>query len=328
MPTLAERPTEEWRITSSADPGARLFVRARGKPGPVPVVLVHGFFQPASAILDVPGHSLQQALAGAGLRVYLFDLRGYGRSTRPAFMDAPPQHSVPSLGCMADALADLGDVVAFVQQREGAACVDLVGYSWGTARSANFALRAPASVRRLALYAPVWRPATGAAADVGDGGQPPGLDPRLGGYTVVLPGDLRRGWDWEIGGADAAAFRDAEALALAEEALMASDSGGGRSAEGFRAPMGPKADALEVLRGGELFDARRLRHDILMVRGAQDKLSSATDAAALFEALGSPHKRLVAIGRGTHLLHLEHARWQLADELVAFLSSVGPGGRG
>lgn len=320
MPSKGCTHAEEWRIPSTSDPDACLFVRRRGKPGSVPAVLVHGFFQPGSAILDVPGYSLQQALADAGLRVYLFDLRGYGRSSRPAFMEVPPQHSRPALGCMADAVADLADVVAFVRKQEDVACVDLIGYSWGTARSANFTLAAPGCVRRLALYAPVWRPAAGAAANVGDGKVPPNLDPRLGGCTVVLRGALRRGWDWEIGAADAAEYRDPAALACAESSLMDSDQGRGSSAEGFRAPMGPKVDALQVLRGGQLFDAPRLRHDLLLVRGAQDKLSSEGDAAALFESLGSPHKRLVTIDRGTHLLHLEHARWRLVDELAGFLA--------
>lgn len=324
MNTPDDAAAQEWLISSSADPDAKLFVRARGEPGALPVVLVHGFFQPASAILDVPGYSLQQALAQAGFRVYLFDLRGYGRSTRPAFMDAAPDASTPSLGCMADALADLGDVVSFVQQQEQAARVDLLGYSWGTARSASFVLRAPERIRRMALYAPVWQPASGAAAEAGDGGQPPKLNPRLGGYRVLRPGDLRRGWDWEIGDEDQVEFRDLDVLARAEDALMASDPRRHFAERGFRAPLGPHVDALAVQRGAALFDASRLRHDVVLLRGAQDRLSSERDASGLFAATGSSHKRLVTIGRGTHLLHLERNRWQLIDELVGFFSSQNP----
>lgn len=311
---------QEWSVPSSVDPAARLFVRARGTgamQGQPPVVLVHGFFQPASAILDVPGFSLQAALAEAGLRTYLFDFRGYGLSTRPAFMNGPAEASRPSLGCMDDALADLHDVVGFVHAREGVSQVDLLGYSWGTARSASFALARPGAVRRLALYAPVWRPSTGAAAQAHAPGNPGLPNPELGGYALFRPGDLQRNWDWEIGTEDAARYRTAEALAAADAALMASDPS--LPGDAFRAPLGPMVDALAVSKGGSLFGAERLTHETLLIRGAQDRLSSTSDAEALFAALGSAGKTMVTLEVGTHLLHLEHARYRLFNELAGFL---------
>lgn len=98
-------------------------------------------------------------------------------------------------------------------------------------------------------------------------------------------------------------------MQAAEDALMSSDPE--LSSGGFRAPMGPMVDALAVSRGEALFDASRLFHETLLVRGAQDRLSSEADAAGLFAALGSSKKPLVTVGWGTHLLHLEHARGQL-----------------
>lgn len=311
---------QEWSVPSSVDPGARLFVRARGtRTGQrqPPLVLVHGFFQPASAILDVPGFSLQAALAEAGLRTYLFDLRGYGLSTRPAFMGEEAEASRPSLGCMRDALADLMDVVSFVQAREEVSQVDLLGYSWGTARSASFALTSSGAVRRLALYAPVWRPNTGAAAQAHDPRNPSRLNPELGGYRLFLRGDLQRTWDWEIDVDDTSRFRSTEAVVAADAALLASDPS--FPGCGFRAPLGPMVDALSVAQGCALFDAARLVHETLLIRGAQDRLSSTADAAGLFAALGSIDKKLVTLDTGTHLLHLEHSREELVRELAGFL---------
>lgn len=322
-PGQAGEPCEEWLIESSADRGARIFVRARGRSGATPVILVHGFSQPASAILDVPGYSLQIGLAQAGLRVYLFDLRGYGRSTRPAFMQKPPLASLPSLGRMRDAWADLHDVADFVRRKEGAVPVDLVGYSWGTARCASFSIQANECVRRLVLYAPVRRPSGGALADVCDPERPQELNPGLGGYAIVRPGELQAQWDREIGTGDWRDFRDPGALQNAQRSLLDSDPGLPDPEPGFRFPLGPKLDALEVLRGGALFDASHVRCDALLLRGAQDRLSSQEDADALFRELGSWHKRYVTIGTGTHLLHIENNRWQLLDEIVSFLRSAG-----
>lgn len=304
-------------IPSTLAEGHKLFVRARGPRGRTPLVLVHGFFQPASAILDVPGYSLQQALAAQGFRVYLFDFRGYGLSSRPPFMGRPASESTPSLGCMRDAVADLEDVVRFVLGEEGAAQVDLLGYSWGTARSVNYALRHPGLVRKLVLYAPVWQPCTGAAGDAHDPAAPGHINPKHGGYVLFKPGDLARNWDWEIDQENASRFRSPEALAAAEQALMASDDF--HAWGGFRAPLGPMVDALAVTQGSALFDASQVGCDTLLLRGAQDRLSSDMDAASLMQALGTHHKRLVTLDRGTHLLHLEHARDRLLHEIGAFL---------
>jgi pimeloyl-ACP methyl ester carboxylesterase len=322
---MPQSTVETWQIDSSLAPHEHIHVRARGPRGDTPIVIVHGFFQPASAILDVPNYSLQETLAAFGFRVVLFDLRGYGLSSRPPFMTQPPEASRPSLACMSDALADLGDVVEFVCRNEGVDHVDLLGYSWGTARSAGFAVAAPQRVRRLVLYAPVWRPASGAAAEAVDPERAGVLNPALGGYRVFAPGDLARQWDFEIGSRDTHAFRDTQVLQAAEHALLASDAG--LQGRGYRAPLGPMLDALNVIQGTPLFDAERLDCDTLLIRGDCDRLSSTSDAAGLLCALRSTRKRLVTIGHGTHLLHLEHARRQLVDEVVGFLAGSSDASR-
>jgi pimeloyl-ACP methyl ester carboxylesterase len=315
-----------WRIDSRRDPGAQIYVAARGPRGATPLLLVHGFFQPASAILDVPGWSLQQALAERGLRVVLFDLRGYGRSTRPAFMTLPPEVSRPALGCLADAVADISDVVEHLCRDEDCEQVDLLGYSWGTARSCVYALQSPQRVRRIVLVAPVWRPATGSAAEAADPRHPGRMNPTLGGYRILSRGDLARQWDGETGDAPITSFRDARVLMAAEAALLASDPA--LQGRGYRAPLGPMCDALAVTQGQPLFDAARLHGPMLLVRGDHDHLSSAEDAQALFNALGSPDRRLITVAQGTHLLHLEHVRETLIESTCAFLSvSTGAASR-
>jgi pimeloyl-ACP methyl ester carboxylesterase len=98
-----------------------------------PVVLLHGF--PDSGRLwrhQVP------ALAGAGFRVIVPDLRGYGRSGKPEPVDA---YSIPVLA---------GDVMAILAELEiGTAHV--VGHDWGAALAWALASLAPDSVDHLAV---------------------------------------------------------------------------------------------------------------------------------------------------------------------------------
>lgn len=98
-----------------------------------PVVLLHGF--PDSGRLwrhQVP------ALAGAGFQVIVPDLRGYGRSDKPAAVDA---YSIPLLaGDVLAVLADLGIGKAHV-----------VGHDWGAALAWALASLAPGSVDHVAV---------------------------------------------------------------------------------------------------------------------------------------------------------------------------------
>ncbi len=96
-----------------------------------PVILLHGF--PDSGRLwrhQVP------ALADAGFRVIVPDLRGYGRSDKPAEVKAYGMRLL-----VADVLAVLDDA--------GAARAHVVGHDWGAVLAWALARRAPARVDHL-----------------------------------------------------------------------------------------------------------------------------------------------------------------------------------
>jgi pimeloyl-ACP methyl ester carboxylesterase len=98
-----------------------------------PVVLLHGF--PDSGRLwrhQVP------ALAGAGFRVIVPDLRGYGRSDKPEPVDS---YSIPVLA---------GDIMAILAELEiGKAHV--VGHDWGAGLAWALASFVPGSVDHLVV---------------------------------------------------------------------------------------------------------------------------------------------------------------------------------
>jgi pimeloyl-ACP methyl ester carboxylesterase len=98
-----------------------------------PVLLLHGF--PDTGRLwrhQVP------ALAGAGFKVIVPDLRGYGRSDKPASVEA---YALPFLaGDVLGALAHAGESRAHV-----------VGHDWGAALAWGLGALAPDSVDHLAV---------------------------------------------------------------------------------------------------------------------------------------------------------------------------------
>src|ERR1700674_2379769 len=100
-PALADTPgiaMEEFVVPSS-DAGIELYVRNKHPQGvrkfPADKILlyVHGATYPSETAFDLRlnGLSWMDYIAQRGYDVYLVDLRGYGRSTRPPEMDHPAE---------------------------------------------------------------------------------------------------------------------------------------------------------------------------------------------------------------------------------------------
>ncbi len=85
-------------------------------------------------------------------------------------------------------------------------------------------------------------------------------------------------------------------------------------------PAGPVADIQAAWHGELRYDPALVRAPVSIIRGEWDSLTTDADARWLFDALSaSPVKRDVKIGRATHLMHLEAARYALYREAEAFL---------
>src|SRR4026207_462682 len=102
---LAQAPklaVEEMMVPSS-DPGIEIYVRNK-RPADMAsfrpertVLYVHGATYPSSTAFDLQldGMSWMDYIAARGYDVYLLDLRGYGKSTRPKEMSEDPKASPP-----------------------------------------------------------------------------------------------------------------------------------------------------------------------------------------------------------------------------------------
>lgn len=101
---MQAKTTAEDFMIPSGDAGIELFVRNKrpadaAQLAPEKILLyVHGTSQAAEATFDLAldGASWMDYLAERGWDVYLVDLRGYGRSTRPPEMRQPPSAIRPS----------------------------------------------------------------------------------------------------------------------------------------------------------------------------------------------------------------------------------------
>ena len=112
--------TEEFMVPA-VDPGINLYVRNKHPEGVKKfnsdniLLFVHGSTYPAETAFDLKlaGVSWMEFIAQHGYDVYLVDIRGYGRSTRPPEMEQPADQNEPIVRTET-AVKDVGAAVDFI----------------------------------------------------------------------------------------------------------------------------------------------------------------------------------------------------------------------
>ena len=132
-------------MVPAADAGIEIYVRNK-RPTDLTafrpertVLFVHRATYPAHTSFDLKldGLSWMDYIAARGYDVYLLDLRGYGKSTRPKEMDEKPEAN-PPLVRGDTAVKDIGAVVDFILKRRNIPRLDQIGWSWGTTLMATY----------------------------------------------------------------------------------------------------------------------------------------------------------------------------------------------
>jgi len=195
IPALAQTRalvTEEMMV-KTADAGIEIYVRNK-RPADMTtfrpeqtVLYVHGATYPSETAFDLKldGMSWMEYIASRGYDVWLLDLRGYGKSTRPAEMADKPEANAPIVTGQT-AVKDIGTAVDFILQRRSIPRLNLLGWSWGTTLMATYTTQNAAKVERLVLYAPSWIRQTPSLVQAGPG--------KLGAYRMVNRDQARERW--------------------------------------------------------------------------------------------------------------------------------------
>lgn len=306
---------EELRVESGT-PGIELYVRNKrrashaGFAAERTIVMVHGATYSSGSLYDVPfnGMSFIDYLAAAGYDVYALDVRGYGRSSRPAEMSLPPGQGAPAVGTDAG-VADLGAVIDYVLQRRGLSRVNVFGMSWGGTVAGAYASQNNLKVHKLALLAPQWLSDTPIAIDRGG---------PLGAWRPVAVRDSKARWLGtapEHGRATLVPegwFEQWADFTLREDPWR--DEG---MQDVMRASNGPIQDIRDYWRAGrKYYEPSDIAVPVLLVHGEWDVDVPIALAQALFAELKSaPYRQWIEIGEATHMALLEKNR-MLAFEAI------------
>jgi pimeloyl-ACP methyl ester carboxylesterase len=321
-PAAAQAPrivTEEFMVPAGT-PGTEVFLRAKrpealaASPGRT-LLYCHGATYPAHTAFDLPlaGVSWMDYIAGRGFDVWSLDLPGYGRSTRPAAMDQPPEAN-PPLVRGEEAVAAIGAALAFIRQRRNVARTQLMAWSWGCSLIARFATENPSLVERVTLFAPQW---------LREGASPAGTP--IGAFRSVTQAQARERWMAGVPEAARAALIPPGWFEHWAGVTWATDPVGLRQNPAvLRAPNGVLLDSREYWQAGRpWWDPAKLTAPALIVVGEWDRDTPPAMSTTLFPLLtASPGKRCVLLGEGTHSMLMERNRGALFQAVQVFLEEA------
>jgi len=316
--------TEEMMV-KSPDPGIEIFVRNK-RPANMnsfrperTVLFVHGATYPAHAAFDLKldGQSWMDYIASRGYDVYLLDIRGYGKSTRPKEM-AEEAAKNPPVVRGETAVKDIGTVVDFILARRNIARLNLLGWSWGSTLMATYTSQNAGKVNRLALYAPPWIRQTASLVQAGPG--------PLAAYRTVRRDQALGRWMTGVPEDKKAALIPAGWFDAWADATFASDPDGAKqNPPVLRAPNGVVQDGAEFFGAGKpYYDPAKITVPTLLVLGEWDRDTPPYMAQTLFPLLvNAPGKRFMMLAEGTHTIMMEKNRLELFKAVQGFLDEAG-----
>ncbi|MFL5064949.1 MAG: alpha/beta hydrolase [Xanthobacteraceae bacterium] len=322
---LAQSPqivTEEMMVPS--DSGIELYVR-NNKPADMTafrpertLLYVHGATYPASTAFDLKldGLSWMDYIAARGYDVYLLDLRGYGKSTRPKEMAEDPKANPPIVRGDT-AVKDIGTAVDFILARRNVPRLNLMGWSWGTVTMATYTMQNPRKVERLVLYAPGWIRQTASLVQAGPG--------PLGAYRTVTREQALQRWMTGVPEDKKAALIPAGWFDAWADATFATDPEGAKATPPvLRAPNGVVQDSNEYWSAGKAYyDPAKITVPTLLVQAEWDRDLPPYMAQTLFPLLvNAPGKRYVMLPEGTHTIIMEKNRLMLFEAVQQFLDEA------
>ena len=302
---------EEFMVPA-VDPGIRLYVRNKHPQGVRKfgsdkiLLFVHGATYPAETAFDLrlAGISWMEFIAQRGYDVYLVDVRGYSKSTRPPEMDRPADQNEPIVRTET-AVKDVGAAVDFILKRRNVSKINLMGWSWGTSIMGWYTAQNNDKVNKLVLYALGWVRNSPSLTDKGG---------KLGAYRTVSMDSAKARWLTGVADDKKADLIPPGWFEAWAQATFATDPAGARqNPPVLRAPNGVIQDGREFWGAGKpLYDPGLIRVPTFLAHAEWDQDLPSYMLYEYFAKLTNvPYKSYVQIGEGTHTVIMEKNRMQL-----------------
>jgi len=258
------------------------------------VVLAHGSTTAGRESFDLqvagkPSYSLMNFLAREGFDVFAPDIRGFGRSTRPA------GHINTQMAC-----DDLGAAVKYVTDLRGIEKVFLLGWSWGTQYAGMFIMSRPDRVARYISYGQMHADSLNIAL----------RRSRIEIYrNHVYLATPESDWRQRFYSMTPEAVNDPEVVEAFVRIAAQVET---------QTPTGPQLDMVQIL---PMIHARLMPVATMIIHGEYDDVADPDGLLPFFKQLPHADKRYVMVPRAGHMMHLQEGHRRFQYEVSSFLKT-------
>ena len=278
------------------------------------VLFIHGSSFPTMLAFGfefTPGDSWMTYMAAHGYLACGLDFLGFGASSTPAALSAPPEGGTPVMRAPA-AEEQIALAASYLHHQRNIKALHIVAHSWGTVPAAMYAAQSPRGLASLTLFGPIV-PIEGAAVEKTNyawwkqNAHDRYVDLK---FTDVLP----KGMDL---------LEPAVHARWAEEFASSAQPEAKTSDGDLRIPAGPVDDLNAAHAGVYPYAQEKVTCPLFAVYGDYDtEVNDAGATAFLAKFTASPIKWRLRIDHGTHVMHLERNRHSLYASVYAFISMI------
>ncbi|MDD3267571.1 MAG: alpha/beta fold hydrolase [Burkholderiales bacterium] len=283
------------------------------------IVLINSLSIPSLSAFDVPNYSLMDSLVTRGYNVWGIDFIGEGTSSYPDSMESSPAPIGKYPLDATEAVKELNAGVAYILKNTDKDKLSIIGWSWGSAVGAMYAIQNPKKVDRLVLYGAMY------SSHLQESIVPIFVKPFAGvknNFSESLPAYqnipwqiINTHWNMMLNGNES--ILDESAVEEVAKVYKTADPKPVLS-NSLRRPMGPMKDLYSIWNGKPIYDISKLKTPTLVIYGDQDLFADHN----LYNKLTKVKiKKQIELKEATHWLIYEKTRDQFVDNVNDFLNN-------
>lgn len=286
----------------------------------IPLLLIHGETGATTSFdLDVPDASFAKALSLSGFNVYLMNIRGFERSTAPAYNVAD---TALVAGSCVEAASDIDAVVNYILRDNPSGKINLFGWATGGHWASYYTSLHNSRVANLVVLNSLYGVKAPwafnqAFADPRDSAQ---FNNSIPAYSKLSEQQLAERWQNDTASTDTLQI-DFDLVKTYTKSAV-----GFNNEHLLKVPGGFRKEAFYMAGGRKYWDAKDITVPTLVIRSEKDDWSRAVDLDTYYDDLkNAPLRKKLVIPHANHFVFLDYKSNSRRKLLIAINNFIKKG---